>query len=55
MSETTQTLSDLCHEVRSTNAGPFWVTVDIFVKHAEAYDLVADPDYLDERRIAGLY
>lgn len=50
-----RTLADACHEVRSKNAGPFWVTIDVFVKDAADYAIVADPAFLDERRIAELY
>lgn len=48
-------LADICHEVRSKNAGPFWTTIDIFAKDAESYRFVADPSFLDERRIADIY
>ena len=55
MSEAPLTLADLCHEVRSKNAGPFWTTIDVFVKDSDAYDLVADPSFLDETRVGDLY
>ncbi|GAA5026204.1 DUF4387 domain-containing protein [Microbacterium fluvii] len=55
MSESTRTLADACHEVRSKNAGPFWVTIDVFVKDAADYAVVADPGYLDEERIGAIY
>lgn len=32
------TVRDVCHHVRSKNAGPFWVTVDLFFKDAAAFD-----------------
>ncbi len=31
-------LSSLCRHVRSKNAGPFWITVDIFFKDQASYD-----------------
>jgi hypothetical protein len=30
-------LSEICRHVRSKNAGPFWVTVDLFFDSAETY------------------
>ncbi|MFB9690513.1 DUF4387 domain-containing protein [Amycolatopsis plumensis] len=47
------TLADLAHEVRSKNAGPFWVTMELFMRDAEGYRLAAE--LVDERMIARLY
>ena len=33
-------LREIAHKVRSKNAGPFWVTVDIFCDTREAFDRV---------------
>ena len=30
-------LSDVCSHVRSKNAGPFWITVDLFFSDAETF------------------
>jgi hypothetical protein len=30
-------LSEVCHHIRSKNAGPFWVTVDLFFDGEEKY------------------
>lgn len=49
------TVQDLAHEVRSKNAGPFWVTMELFMKDAAGYAVVADPGFLDEQRVAELY
>jgi hypothetical protein len=49
------TLADLAHEVRSKNAGPFWVTLEVFLRDDEGYRIAADPSFLDERVIARLY
>ena len=49
------TVQDLAHEVRSKNAGPFWVTMELFMKDADGYAVVADPGFLDEQRVADLY
>lgn len=55
MSETMPTLADVCHEVRSKNAGPFWITLDLFVKDDAAYEIVADESFLDEQRVGEIY
>lgn len=31
------TVNDVCHHVRSKNAGPYWVTFDLFFKDAETF------------------
>ncbi|MER6152861.1 DUF4387 domain-containing protein [Streptomyces hirsutus] len=49
------TLADLSFEVRSKNAGPFWVTMELFLRNAEAYRIAADEAFLDERTVARLY
>lgn len=40
-------------KVRSKNAGPFWVTIDIFCGDAETYARVVPA--LDTARVAALY
>ncbi|BEL09470.1 DUF4387 domain-containing protein [Actinoplanes sichuanensis] len=52
---TARVIADLAHEVRSKNAGPFWVTLEIFARDADGYATVADPGFLDESVIASLY
>ena len=47
------TLADLTHEVRAKNAGPFWVTMELFMRDAEGYRIAGS--LLDERLIAELY
>ena len=51
----TPTIGDLAIEVRSKNAGPFWVTMELFMRDAAGYALVADEDFLDEAVVADLY
>lgn len=36
------TVRDVCRHVRSKNAGPFWVTIDLFFKDADAFDRFHD-------------
>ena len=33
-------LGDIAHKIRSKNAGPFWLTIDIFCGTPEAYNRV---------------
>ncbi|MDY7089030.1 MAG: DUF4387 domain-containing protein [Actinomycetota bacterium] len=50
-----RTIAELALEVRSKNAGPFWVTMELFMRDAAGYAQVADPDYLNPTVIARLY
>lgn len=34
-------LSDVCSSIRSKNAGPFWITVDLFFQGAAAWERYA--------------
>jgi hypothetical protein len=52
---TPRTLGDLALEVRSKNAGPFWVTIELFMRDADGYDVAADEALLNERVVADLY
>ncbi|MBQ1092789.1 DUF4387 domain-containing protein [Streptomyces sp. B93] len=49
------TLGDLAHEVRSKNAGPFWVTMELFMRDVDGYRVAADETFLNEHTIADLY
>ena len=49
------TLRDVCHQVRSKNAGPFWVTMELFMRDTDGYHVVADETFLNEGVIARLY
>ena len=55
MSDSPRTVADLAHEVRSKNAGPFWVTMEVFLRDAAGYAVVADPGFLNPAVIAELY
>ena len=48
-------LQDLALEVRSKNAGPFWVTMELFLRDSAAYAVAADSAFLDEKVIERLY
>jgi hypothetical protein len=49
------TLGEMALEVRSKNAGPFWVTMELFMRSAEDYATVADETFINEGVIARLY
>jgi hypothetical protein len=49
------TIADLALEVRSKNAGPFWVTMELFMRDAAGYRIVADETFVNERVVASLY
>jgi hypothetical protein len=51
----TPTIGDLALEVRSKNAGPFWVTMELFMRDAAGYRIVADESFIDEQVVATLY
>ena len=51
----TTTIGDVARLVRSKNAGPFWLTLDIFCDTDDAYATVAEPDVITPERIAELY
>lgn len=58
MPETTlpeTTLGDLAIEVRSKNAGPFWITMELFMRDADGYRIAADETFLHEGVVAELY
>ncbi|MBT6274349.1 MAG: DUF4387 family protein, partial [Chromatiales bacterium] len=47
------TVNDLAKKVRSKNAGPFWVTIDVFCDTLEAYQTLLQR--LDTAKVAGLF
>lgn len=46
-------VSDIAYKVRSKNAGPFWVTVDVFCGTPHAYARLRDA--LQTEAVAALY
>ena len=50
-----RTLGALARQIRSKNAGPFWITIDIFLKNDEDYRLAAAEGFLTAERISRLY
>ena len=49
------TLADLAKLVRSKNAGPFWLTIDIMFDDAQAYRRARDAEIVNRTAIARLY
>lgn len=47
------TVADIAQKVRSKNAGPFWVTIDVFCGTAEAFETLRAA--LKTEDIAALY
>ena len=49
------TVRDVCRHVRSKNAGPFWVTVDLFFHRSEDFDRYHDSQKLGPETIRQLF
>jgi hypothetical protein len=49
------TLGDVAKLVRSKNAGPFWLTIDIMFDDVEVYRRARDADIVNRTAIARLY
>jgi hypothetical protein len=48
-------VKDLAKYVRSKNAGPFWVTVEIFCDDDESYNTIKDSPNITREKVASLY
>lgn len=48
-------LSEVCHDIRSKNAGPFWITVDLFFSGREAFDRYAASSPLQAPALAAVF
>lgn len=48
-------LAEVCRYVRSKNAGPFWITIDLFFDDREAYLRHRDDPAIGAANIARLY
>jgi hypothetical protein len=53
--EHTVALGEIASKIRSKNAGPFWVTVDIFFGDRASYDTAAADGAITPARVAALY
>jgi hypothetical protein len=48
-------LREVCRHVRSKNAGPYWITVDLFFRDREMLDRYVDAPALQAAAIAELF
>lgn len=48
-------VADVCRYVRSKNAGPFWITLDLMFSDAATFDRHAESPRLDAAAIGALY
>lgn len=48
-------IGECAYYVRSKNAGPFWVTIDIFFNNLDSYQKVARSEKLNKERIGAVY
>jgi hypothetical protein len=55
MTSSKTTIADLAVLVRSKNAGPFWLTIDVMFDNQEAYRRVRDSDAINRAGIAQMY
>jgi len=51
----TLSLGELADQVRSKNAGPFWITLDVFFKTVSDYQRAIISGVLSQQAIAELY
>jgi hypothetical protein len=49
------TIADLAVLVRSKNAGPFWLTIDIMFDNETAYRRVRDSDIINRAAVARMF
>lgn len=55
MPDRTLTVGELASQVRSKNAGPFWITLDVFFRNESDYRLVTGSTALSQEAIGRLY
>ena len=55
MPDSTLTLGELASQIRSKNAGPFWITLDVFFASEPDYLLAVTSGTLSAQAIAALY
>lgn len=48
-------LAEVCRHLRSKNAGPFWITVDLFFQDAQAFARWNDAPALQNGALAPLF
>lgn len=48
-------LKEVCRHIRSKNAGPFWITVDLFFKDDDVYRTYKDDPAISARKFAAMF
>ena len=48
-------VNEVCRHVRSKNAGPFWITLDLSFRDQAAFDRYAHSPHLQPEAIGALY
>ena len=48
-------LEDVCHQIRSKNAGPFWISVDLFFRDRAEFDRYAGVKELQPENLGPLF
>ncbi len=48
-------LRDVCRNIRSKNAGPFWVTIDIFFDGPESFQRYSEHDALGQEALGRIF
>ena len=48
-------VSEVCRHVRSKNAGPFWITLDLWFPDRETFDRYSGSEALQPAAIGALY
>ena len=49
------TFSEAARYIRSKNAGPFWITIDVFCNNQESFEMLSKSDSLKPEVIAQVY
>jgi hypothetical protein len=55
MGEQTRTLGSIASVVRSKNAGPFWLTLDVFFRDDDDFEHVRRSNVLNAQNVGRLY
>jgi hypothetical protein len=55
MADAATTIGQLAEHVRSKNAGPYWITLDVFLHTDDDYRALLATDVISKERIAELY
>ena len=48
-------VSEICRQVRSKNAGPFWITLDLFFRDRASFDRYAEAPQFQPAAVGSLF